>query len=69
MISKDSVRTPKFLLQRIQKEYFNSGVMFDPTPFVPVFDPKKHTDGLKITWEKRQSKFHILKFMVCVNTL
>ena len=49
-MSKDSVRTPDFLLQRIQKDYFGSAVMFDPTPYVPVFDETKHTNGLKIDW-------------------
>ena len=51
-MSKDSVKTPLFLLQRIQKDYFGSAVMFDPTPYVAVFDEKIHTNGLKIDWSE-----------------
>ena len=46
--STDSVRTPKNILASIRKEF---GPFFDPAPFRKKFDPKKHTDGLKIDWK------------------
>ena len=45
----DSVRTPKWLLSDLKKEF---GPLFDPAPFNPKFDKSKHVDGLKISWKK-----------------
>ena len=44
----DSVRTPTTLLRAIKKEFGSR--LYDPTPFVKNFDPKKHKDGLTSEW-------------------
>ena len=43
----DSVRSPKFLLKAIRKEF---GKFYDPAPYNPKFDPKKF-DGLTTEWK------------------
>ena len=46
--STDSVRTPPWLLTKIKKEFGQK--LYDPTPFIKNFDPKKHKDGLTTEW-------------------
>ena len=47
----DSVQTPQLLMDYITKTY---GECFDPVPFNENFNPKIHTDGLKIDWSTTQ---------------
>ena len=46
--SKDSVRTPKFILKWI-KQRFGSKI-YDPVPFRKHFDPSQHKDALTTDW-------------------
>ena len=48
--SRDSVRTPKTLIETIKK-HFNVSKWTDPVPYVPFFDPTKHKDALKMEWK------------------
>jgi len=48
MAAKDSVRTPPSILKSIREEF---GRFFDPAPYNPKFDEKKHRNGLKIPWK------------------
>ena len=45
--SGDSVATPEHILAAVRTEF---GEFFDPCPLNSSFDPKVHTDGLKIPW-------------------
>ena len=50
-IVKDSVRTPKVILDWVQTNYGKTNDVFDPCPFNPKFD-STCVDGLKIPWGK-----------------
>ena len=48
--TKNCVQTPKFLLDYLTTTF---GTLYDPCPILnEKFDPKKHTDGLKLDWKK-----------------
>ena len=47
---KDSVRTPRYLLSRIQKQFFGYNVYFDCCPYNENFNAEKHRCGLSYEW-------------------
>ena len=47
--STDSVRTPPEILKSLRKEF---GKLYDPVPYNPKFNPKKHKDALTTEWDK-----------------
>ena len=47
--STDSVRTPKEILQYVEKRW---GKFYDPVPYKEHFDPVKDKDALKTKWGK-----------------
>jgi hypothetical protein len=49
---RDSVRTPKFILDWVTKHYGKQQEIMDPCPYNNNFDKTKHKDGLKIEWGK-----------------
>ena len=47
---RNSVKTPDYILEFLKNKYFKQTKVFDPCPLILDWDPKIHTDGLKIKW-------------------